>query len=216
MRRIRSGPRRFLLRALPKTVTFSRYFLRWAATLGLTLMLSLAAMSAARADTIAVQRASLQADPSGGWDLDARFDFTLNSSLTDAVSKGIPLYFTTEFTLTQPRWYWFDEQPVSTSQSVRLSFQPLTREYRISSGQGLHLSVSSLDQALAVIKHVTSWHVIDRDQVSSGQSYSAAVRMHLDMAQMPKPFQIDAVNNRDWDLSSDWWRFNFSAVENGK
>lgn len=195
-------------------VTFFRALSRQLALFGLALVLSLAAVNAARADTIAVQRASLQADPSGGWDLDARFEFTLNNSLTDAVSKGIPLYFTTEFTLTRPRWYWLDAQPVSTSQSVRLSFQPLTREYRISSGGGLHLSVASLEQALAVIKHVTSWHVIDRHQVDPGQSYVAAVRMELDMAQMPKPFQIDAVNNRDWDLTSDWTRFNFNAIEN--
>ena len=55
-----------------------------------------------------MQRASLQAD-SSGWSLDARFDFDLNSSLEDAVNKGIPLYFTTDFDLTRPRWYWFDE-----------------------------------------------------------------------------------------------------------
>jgi hypothetical protein len=33
---------------------------------------------------------------------------------------------------------------------------------------------------------------------------------------MPKPFQIDAVNNRDWNLSSDWKRFNFTAAERAK
>ncbi|WP_432422224.1 DUF4390 domain-containing protein [Robbsia betulipollinis] len=182
----------------------------------LVLALLLGGTGVASADTIAVQRASLQADPAGGWNLDARFDFTLNSSLTDAVSKGIPLYFTTEFTLTRPRWYWLDQQAVSTSQSVRLSFQPLTREYRISSGGGLHLAVASLDQALAIIKHVTSWHVIDPDEVVPGQSYVAAVKMELDMAQMPKPFQIDAVNNRDWNLTSDWLHFNFNVIEHGK
>lgn len=184
--------------------------------LWLALALALGGVGVASADTIAVQRASLQADPGGGWNLDARFDFTLNSSLADAVSKGIPLYFTTEFTLTRPRWYWFDKQAVSISQSVRLSFQPLTREFRISSGGGLHLSVSSLDQALSIIKHVTSWRVIEPDDVVTGQSYVAAVKMELDMAQMPKPFQIDAVNNRDWNLASDWLHFNFNAIEHGK
>ena len=197
-------------------MNFFRVLLRQSASLALALFLTFATLNVARAETIAVDRVSLQADASGGWSLDAKFDFTLNGSLTDAISKGIPIYFTTSFTLTRPRWYWLDAQPVSTAQSLRLSFQPLTREYRISSGGGLHLSVQSLDEALDVIKHVTSWHVIDHDQVSPGQSYVAAVRMELDMAQMPKPFQIDAVNNRDWDLASDWWRFNFNPVEHEK
>jgi len=33
---------------------------------------------------------------------------------------------------------------------------------------------------------------------------------------MPKPFQIDAVNNRDWNLSSEWWRFPFTATDHAK
>jgi hypothetical protein len=196
-------------------VTIKRFFsLRLAALIWIALVAGFIAATPARADTIAVQRASLEADGSG-WSLDAQFNFELNSSLEDAVNKGIPLYFTTNFELTRPRWYWFDEQPVSTSQSIRLSFQPLTREYRVSSG-GLQLGFPTLDEALAVIKHVTSWHVIDRNDVRPGETYTASVRMQLDVAFMPKPFQIDAVNNRDWNLASDWKRFNFTVTERAR
>jgi hypothetical protein len=196
-------------------VTIKRFFpLRLAAVLWIALAVCLGAAGPARADSIAVQRASLEAD-NNGWSLDARFDFELNSNLEDAVNKGIPLYFTTDFELSRPRWYWFDEQPVSVSQSIRLSFQPLTREYRVSSG-GLQLGFSSLKDALSVIKHVTSWHVIDRNLVQTGETYTASVRMQLDVALMPKPFQIDAVNNRDWNLASDWKRFNFTVTERAK
>lgn len=170
--------------------------------------------SPVRADTIAVQRASLEAD-GNGWSLDAQFAFELNSSLEDVINKGIPLYFTTSFELTRPRWYWFDDEAVKVSQSIRLSFQPLTREYRVSSG-GLQLGFPTLAEALAVIRHVTSWHVIDRNAVRAGDSYTASVRMGLDTALMPKPFQIDAVNNRDWNLSSDWRRFTFTPGDHGR
>jgi hypothetical protein len=198
-------------------VTIKRLFpLRLVAVVwtALALFLSFVAAEPAFADPIAVQRASLQADGSG-WSIDARFEFDLNSSLEDAVNKGVPLYFTTDFNLSRPRWYWFDEEPVNVSQSIRLSFQPLTREYRVSTG-GLQLGFGSLSEALDVIKHVTSWHVIDRNQVKAGETYIASVRMQLDIALMPKPFQIDAVNNRDWSLSSDWKRFNFTAAERAK
>jgi len=199
-------------------VTLPRIFrcpncLQLAATVLLALLLCCA--PSAWAEGIAVQQASLEADSIGGWNLDARFDFQLNASLEDAVNKGVPLYFTTNFELKRGRWYWFDEQTVSTSQSIRLSFQPLTREYRVSSG-GLQLGFDSLHDALAVIKHVTSWHVIDRNQVQIGETYTASVRMRLDTDLMPKPFQIDAVNNRDWNLSSEWWHFPFTAVDHAK
>jgi Domain of unknown function (DUF4390) len=49
-----------------------------------------------------------------------------------------------------------------------------------------------------------------------GETYNASVRMQLDIALMPKPFQIDAVNNRDWSLSSDWKRFTFTVTERAK
>jgi hypothetical protein len=58
--------------------------------------------------------------------------------------------------------------------------------------------------------------VIDRSQVRAGETYNASVRMQLDVALMPKPFQIDAVNNRDWNLSSDWKRFTFTVTERAK
>ena len=105
---------------------------------------------------------------------------------------------------------------MSATQTLRLSFQPLTREYRVSSGGGLQQGFSSLKEALAVIKHVTSWRVIERNQVQLGETYTASVRMQLDTALMPKPFQVDAVNNRDWTLASDWKRFTFTVAERVK
>ena len=35
--------------------------------------------------------------------------------------------------------------------------------------------------------------------------------MGLDVAQLPKPFQVNALNNSDWRLASDWKSFNFRA-----
>lgn len=199
-------------------MTIKRFFsLRAVALIWLTLMVFGLLARPAHAEDIAVQRVSLQADGSG-WNLNASFSFGLNASLEDAINRGVPLYFTTSFTLTRPRWYWFDEQPVSVSRSVRLSFQPLTREYRISgvSNSGLQQSFTTLADALSVIRNIASWHVINRNQVEPGATYTAAVRMQLDTALMPKPFQINAVNNSDWDLSSRWNTFDFTVASRAR
>ncbi|MEY3262309.1 MAG: hypothetical protein RLZZ620_1361 [Pseudomonadota bacterium] len=35
--------------------------------------------------------------------------------------------------------------------------------------------------------------------------------MTLDLGKLPKPFQVDALNSRDWSLSGEWLRFPFNA-----
>lgn len=163
----------------------------------------------AHADNIAVQQVALEAGNNNGWTLDANFNFILSAELHDALLKGVPLYFKTEFSLTMPRWYWFDNELIALSRIYRLSYQPLTQQYRISFG-GLQAGFSSLNDALSIIRRVTGWPVIERKQIKSGETYIASVRMQLDTSKMPKPFQVNAVNNRSWNLTSDWLRFNFT------
>jgi len=146
----------------------------------------------------------------GGFELAASFEFDLPPALEDALHKGISLYFAVDFELTRPRWYWFDDKPVNTSRSVRLSYQPLTRQYRISTG-GLQLPFSRLKSALQFIQRVRGWRVFERNAIKPGESYHAQVRMRLDLSQLPKPFQINAVNTRDWNLASDWRRFVYTV-----
>ena len=124
--------------------------------------------------------------------------------------QGNLLYFVVDFQLSRPRWYWFDEKPVNTSRNIRLSYHPLTRQYRISTG-GLQLPFTRLKAALQFIQRVRGWRVFERNAVRLGETYQAEVRMRLDLTQLPKPFQINAVNTRDWNLASDWRRFNYTV-----
>lgn len=146
----------------------------------------------------------------GAFELAASFDFELPPALEDALHKGISLYFVVDFQLTRSRWYWFDEKPVNASRSVRLSYQPLTRQYRVSTG-GLQLPFNRLKSALQFIQQVRGWRVFERKDVRPGETYHAETRMRLDLSQLPKPFQINAVNTREWNLSSEWRRFNYTV-----
>ena len=67
-----------------------------------------------------------------GYVLSADFKFEFNQRLEEAVTKGVVLYFVAEFELTKPRWYWLEEKAVSRSQTYRLSYHALTRQYRVS------------------------------------------------------------------------------------
>ncbi|WP_430869561.1 DUF4390 domain-containing protein, partial [Cupriavidus basilensis] len=185
---------------------------RWwlAATLMLGVLMALTMPpGTARAEGIEVNDARIEYQD-GGFDLAASFDFELPPPLEDALNKGISLYFVVDFQLTRPRWYWFDEKPVNASRSVRLSYHPLTRQYRVSTG-GLQLPFMRLKGALQFIQRVRGWRVFDRNMVKPGETYLAEARMRLDLTQLPKPFQINAVNTREWNLASEWRRFNFTV-----
>jgi hypothetical protein len=141
---------------------------------------------------------------------DIALDF--NSRLEEAINKGVVLYFTADFELTRGRWYWFDEQLVRRSKSFQLSYHALTRQYRLSTG-ALPQSFGSLDEALRVLTRLRNWQVFDKSEVRVDQTYSAALRMRLDLSQMPKTFQVSALANRDWNLSSPWARWTFTPKD---
>ena len=142
-----------------------------------------------------------------GFVVSADFGFELNERLEEAVSRGVVLYFVTEFEMTRPRWYWLDEKVVSRNQTHRLSFHALTRQYRLSKG-GLHQSFDTLSEALRVLSRLRNWMVIEgqaeKAGIQVGDSYMAALRMRLDINQLPRPFQISALGNKDWSLASEW------------
>jgi hypothetical protein len=174
-----------------------------AALLAVGALLCLTA-SAADNDRIEVRSAELRpAADSTGLDLDVAFDFDLPWALEDALSRGVPLYFVVDFELYRSRWYWLDERRVATSLTYRLSYSPLTREYRVARGT-LALPFDTLGEALAVLRRVSGWTVVERGTLAPGSSYWAQVRMRLDTTQLPRPFQIGAITSRDWTLVSEW------------
>jgi hypothetical protein len=144
------------------------------------------------------------------WTLSAAFQIELSPGLEDAVQKGVVLYFQTDFDLVRSRWYWFDEKSVSVQRQTRLSYQPLTQQYRIAS-EGLTFSAATMSEALQAVGSIGGWRVIEGSQIDPSKSYSAGLRMSLDLSKLPKPFQVNALNNREWNVSSDWLHFPFSA-----
>ena len=165
--------------------------------------------SAASAEGIKIQSAELERVDSD-WLLNATFKIDLTPGLEDAVQKGVVLFFQVEFDLTRSRWYWFDEKATLAQRQARLSYQPLTQQYRIAS-EGFSFSAKTIFEALQAVGSIGGWRVIDNNQIDPSKSYTAALRMTLDLSKLPKPFQVNALNNRDWNVSSDWSRFPFSS-----
>jgi len=165
--------------------------------------------SPAQAQVIKVKQAELEKVESA-WLLNANFGIELPPGLENALKKGVTLHFLVQFELTRSRWYWFDEKAVNVQRQVRLSHQPLINQYRINAG-GLALNANSLVEALRIAGTIGGWSVIEATAIDSDKQYEAALRMTLDLSKLPKPFQVDALNSRDWSLSGEWLHFPFNA-----
>ena len=161
-----------------------------------------------RAEGIAVTAATIE-PAEDGWALEATFDVQFSQRLEEAVNRGVPLYFVVEFELSRPRWYWFDEKPVQLSQTYRISYTPLLRQYRLSVGS-VYQNFTRIEEVTRVLSRLRGWHVADKGALKKDQVYQASVRMRLDTAQLPKPFQLNAISSRDWTLDSDWHRWTIT------
>jgi hypothetical protein len=138
--------------------------------------------------------------------LEAQFDIALTPTLEEVLNKGVPLYFLLEFELIRPRWYWFNERAISIQQEYRLSYNALTRQYRLGVGN-LHQNFASLSEAFEVMSRVRRRIEIDPATLRR-DAYIAGLRFRLDTSQLPKPFQLNALVAREWNIGSDWYRWN--------
>jgi hypothetical protein len=187
-----------------------RRFAAWgpAGVRALLAALLLAVAAPVLAEGIEVKSAALVPDDDG-WSLEADFDIQFSPRLEEAINRGVPLYFVVEFELARPRWYWLDEKPVQVSQTYKISYTPLLRQYRLSVGN-LYQNFTRLDEVTRVLSRLRGWHVADKGALKKDTTYQAGLRMRLDTAQLPKPFQVNAIASRDWTLASDWQRWTIN------
>jgi len=142
--------------------------------------------------------------------LHAQLRLELGPAVEDALVKGLAVHFVAEAEVMRDRWYWYDRKLGSVSRYYRLAFQPLTRRWRLNvasepiSSSGLSSTISqnfeSLAEALGVIRRQTGWKVANMADIDSDTHQYVAYRFKLDFTQLPRPFQIAAGNQADWNL----------------
>lgn len=176
----------------------------------LALPLSLTLQASAQAADIEVVQAHLES-ADDNYRLSVTFAFELNRRLEEALNHTIPLYFTTDVEITRPRWYWFDERAIVTSTTIRIDYNVLTRQYRAGVPGSGQQSFHTLDDALLLLRRPNRWVVAEKSSLKSGNLYNVSVRMRLNPEYLPKPFQVNALNNSDWRFSSDTKTFLFRA-----
>ncbi|MGA7595822.1 MAG: DUF4390 domain-containing protein [Gallionella sp.] len=191
----------------------------------------------AHAEGISINNAEIHLGDDG-YQLAANYSINLNFVVKQALSRGIPIYFVGQFTLTRARWgwldtaqqalvrhlphfivgdapltrwSWLDDEVFKSDQTVKISYSVLTGRYRISRG-ALFQNFASLEDALNILARQNSADIPVK-LLNKDNKYIAAARLSLDIAQLPKPLQVNALTDSDWTLDSGWYRWAVNAAE---
>lgn len=132
--------------------------------------------------------------------LSYRADFELSRSVEDALLRGVALYFEAEASVLQSRWYWRDKRVARAVRTWRVTYQPLTRLYRVGSG-GLNQSFETLAEALEVVRSASRWRIAEATQLEDEGRYYVEFGFRLDTSQLPRPMQLGIGSEASWALS---------------
>jgi hypothetical protein len=140
--------------------------------------------------------------------LSATIRFELPQAVDDALAKGIPMFFVAETAIYRDRWFWYDKRVAGAARHMRLAYQPLTRRWRLQvspspisqSGLVLGQAFDSREEALAAIQRVSRWRVAEAADIDPDARHYIDFRFRLDVSQLPRPFQIGAVGQSDWNI----------------
>lgn len=173
-------------------------------------------LTLAQADPIALRDVQF-AHGEDGYELSFNAEFELAPHLEQMLDRGVTLTFRVEFEVSRARWYWLDERLARKTMNFRLSYQELTRQYRVASGD-FQQSFPTLRQAIRRMSAVRHWPIAEARTFSPGVAYDARLRYYLDTSQLPKPLQLSAFASSEWVLASEprAWRFVAGAEGSGK
>jgi hypothetical protein len=131
--------------------------------------------------------------------LDVAVRFDLSQAVEEALHKGVPLYFVADASLYHDRRYWRDRRIASASRIWRLSYQPLTRSYRVSFG-GLSQSFDNLNEAVTTVSRIGSWKLAEPGLISDNEALYVEFSYKLDTGMLPRAMQIGIGGQPDWNL----------------
>ncbi len=141
--------------------------------------------------------------------LSGNFDIQLSPTLENALTRGVQLTFVQAFQAERERDYWLAEGLTDISRNVRVSYNALLRQYYVNLS-GITSAHESLADALHAAGDLRDWAVLNTNQMKRKSSFKTYVRMYLDVSQLPKPLQVNALaSSSRWQLDSGWQEREF-------
>ena len=172
---------------------------------------------ATQAESMRATRAEAVVGSQGQFNVSSRFNTTLPSALQDALKQGVTLNFELNYQLVAPKLLAYNVRfnpLVDTVKPViyKLSYHPLTDKYRVTVGT-FSTEYSQLDTALRAVGSIANWQVHPKSTFGRNDAgqIQANVRLNLSSNQLPKPFQVNTITSKNWNLDSGWVRLRARA-----
>lgn len=159
----------------------------------------------ASAEGVSIKSAEL-VPVASSYQLHANFQIEFPADIEKALNKGVVLDFLVEFQLATPRKYWFDDEIITTTRHVELSFHALSRQYLLKVGRH-QTSFSTLVEAKDELSRISDWIVFNQSLVTKGEPYEAILRFRLDPSRLPKALQIEGLSSEKWTMVSERYRW---------
>lgn len=187
------------------TAFFTRYYKKTNLTVILLCSLFFVSTASAEESRLLIKKAELVASENQ-YLLNADLDLDLSEEVEDAINSGVQLNFLLEFQLTKPQEYWFDDEIITVSRNITISYHALSRQYLINHNQHQQ-TFFSLSEAKAEFTQLRGWKMFDKSLLKKDETYLAALRIRLDHSKLPKPIQVDAIGSEQWNLVSQRYRW---------
>jgi hypothetical protein len=135
----------------------------------------------------------------------------LGAAVEDALLKGVAIHFVAEATVMRERWYWYDTRQTGAVRHYRLAYQALTRRWRLTlsnealgapaASGSLSQQFDSLGEAMSAIRRNLHWKVAEVSELDPDTKYTLNYQFRIDTSQLPRPFQITAGGQNEWNLA---------------
>jgi Domain of unknown function (DUF4390) len=151
-----------------------------------------------------------------GVTISAQFDFVPGQSVMEALDRGVPIVFSLHTRLYQKRWYWYDKLEKEYFRYYKVTYQPLTRRWQLTTTDresrnddsdrlddgviGIKQYFSSFNQILVVMRHVHGLLITPVATIQINDRYRIELSFLLDIEQLPRPFRVGTIGKSDWNL----------------
>ncbi len=137
--------------------------------------------------------------------LDAGYDLELSEEAYKALRHGISFEIHAQFQLRLERMWLWNKTISEKTLIYKLEHKPLTENFlTIDLNTGLRHSYDSLDAALRNIRTISKMALFDQALITSDKTYTARMRVFLDIESLPPPMRPQAYFSPSWDISSAW------------
>lgn len=146
--------------------------------------------------------------------LAADIEYQLSPQASEALHNGVPIFWRVKVKLQQSQPFWFDKTLLKTELRYRLQYHALLNMYRVKNeNTNVVNNFSTLTAALNNMATVRDLPLISAQALLPNTLYLVAIKVIFEDENLPLPLQIQVIANKQWQLSSDWTRWNLPMVD---